>query len=185
MSIDHHKRAYWAGIMTGAVAMALAACGPTEADQTPPTGDIATADVTPTPTQTPALDSDVEADAGSDAKPEEKAGDEAKQEPSSTASFPAKFQGRWAINAADCTKARGMETTVMTIDAKSAQFYESMATLKSATLNGDAVTATLGWMGEGETWESDTVFTLKDGGSALTRKDAKDGTARSYTKCPA
>lgn len=185
MSIYYRKRVFWTGLVASGSAVLLVGCGPNEADQTPPTGDIATADVAPEPVETPAIDSDMKegdkADAGAADKMDEKAGEQA----ASSASFPAKFQGRWAVNAADCAKARGMETTVMTIDGKSAQFYESMASLKSATVSGDVLTAKLGWAGEGQNWESATVFTLKDGGNTLTRVEADAAGALTYKKCPA
>lgn len=182
MSIYHRKRTYWTGLAASGLLIMLAGCGPNEADQTSPTGDIATADVTPKPTETPVIDSDM-----TDADKAAVAGDDkdAGAQVSSSAAFPANFQGRWAVNAADCSKARGMETTVMTIDGKSAQFYESMASLKSATVSGDVLTAKLGWTGEGQNWESATVFTLKDGGATLIRADADPAEALTYKKCPA
>lgn len=180
----YRKQAYGRLLTVGGLAILLAGRGPNESDQTPPTGDIATASVMPQSTETPALDSDVNAASASDAMAEKNAGEDTDKRASFSESFPVKFQGRWAIDVADCAKARGMETTVMTIKADVAEFYESSATLKSATLDGDALTAKLGWMGEGQTWESDTVLTLKDGGRRLTRSDADEAEALTYTKCP-
>ena len=186
MSIYHRKHICWcwAGLSAGGMALLLAGCGPNEAEKSPLTGDIATADAGQKEGEAPAIDSDMAADKV-DTAPSDKAANTMAEQASSGANFPEKFQGRWAVNVADCSKARGMETTVMIIDGKSVQFYESMASLKSAMQSGDTLNATLGWTGEGQNWDGETVFTLKDGGKRLTRSDADLAEALIYKKCPA
>ena len=188
MKIAYHKNTYWVGFVKGGLALLLTGCGPDDADQTSKTSDVTTHD----DAETSAIDSDIATTTMDEAKPDGKAEDKVPakasgdmNEPSSSdTSFPAKFQGRWALNVSDCPKARGMETTVMTIDDKSAQFYESMASLKSARQNGDTFNVTLRWTGEGQNWDSETAFTLKDGGKMLTRADAGIAEVLIYKKCP-
>ncbi len=98
-------------------------------------------------------------------------------------SFPAKFQGRWGINAADCDPKRADNKGLMTIKASEATFYESRAKIKSGKLAGDALDVDWSWTGEGQTWDTHSVLTLSDGGKTLSRADADPVEAVIYKKC--
>ena len=184
MSIYHQKRICCVGLTAISLAVFLTGCDSKEAGQTSSTNDITVTDMTPKETEAPAIDSDMVGVDKAAITPTHKTDSEMSEKIYSSVSFPAKFQGRWTVNVADCPKARGMETTVMIIDDKSVQFYESMASLNSATQNGDTFKATLRWTGEGQNWDSETAFTLKDGGKMLTRADAGIAEVLIYKKCP-
>lgn len=169
-----------------ATAFALAACGSPDADDRQEASASTAAEAVPAQSAQE-FDKDLpETPKADGAAPEKPENDDMKDEVSaSSATFPVKYRGRWAIEAADCSKQRGVETTTMTIASDQAQFYESRAKITSATADGDTLTAKLTWDGEGQTWDSQTVFTLKDGGKRLVRADADPAEALTYTKCPA
>lgn len=86
--------------------------------------------------------------------------------------IPVAMRGRWGLVPADCTSTRGDAKGLVTIDAKTLKFYESLATLKTVkAADDDDLTATFAFTGEGQTWTLDLALEVEDGGKTLIRKD--------------
>ena len=101
--------------------------------------------------------------------------------------IPQAIRGRWGLVAADCTSTRGDAKGLLTIDATSLKFYESVAKL-GAIKDGDAgeIEATYAFTGEGQSWTLDVDLELEDGGKTLIRKDTGPDALPgplTYTRC--
>lgn len=101
--------------------------------------------------------------------------------------IPAQLQGRWGLVDADCTSTMGDAKGLLTIDADTLKFYESVAklgTIKSGSAS--ALDGAFAFSGEGQSWNLDVALSSPDGGKTLIRKDtgpdAMPGTL-TYTKC--
>jgi hypothetical protein len=113
----------------------------------------------------------------------------ASSEPAAVPSaIPAALQGRWGLVDADCTSTRGDAKGLLTVDADTLKFYESVA--KLGTIKSGSATALEGefaFTGEGQSWNLDVALRSPDGGKTLVRKDtgpdAMPGTL-TYAKCP-
>jgi hypothetical protein len=102
--------------------------------------------------------------------------------------IPAQLQGRWGLVDADCTSTLGDAKGLLTVDADTLKFYESVA--KLGTIRSGSASALDGefaFSGEGQSWKLDVALSSPDGGKTLIRKDtgpdAMPGTL-TYTKCP-
>ncbi|MFK4872454.1 hypothetical protein [Novosphingobium sp. ZW T3_23] len=101
--------------------------------------------------------------------------------------IPTALQGRWGLVDADCTSTMGDAKGLVTIDADTLKFYESVA--KLGTIRSGSPTALDGefaFTGEGQSWKLDVSLSSADDGKTLIRKDtgpdAMPGTL-TYTKC--
>ncbi|MFM5917634.1 MAG: hypothetical protein ACKOOL_08890 [Novosphingobium sp.] len=102
-------------------------------------------------------------------------------------SIPMAMRGRWGLVAADCTTARGDEKGLMTIDATSIRFYESIAKLDHVDQRSEtALKANWAYSGEGMDWKRDMTLALQPGGKVLIKQefgeDAPAGPYK-YTRC--
>jgi hypothetical protein len=102
--------------------------------------------------------------------------------------IPSALHGRWGLVPADCTSTGGDNKGLLTVDATSLKFYESVAKLGKIESGGqDAIDATFAFSGEGQTWTLDVDLQLGKDGRTLTRKDTgKDAmpSPLEYTRCP-
>ena len=103
--------------------------------------------------------------------------------------LPAAMQGRWDINAADCTTTMGDDKGLLTIDADTLAFYESRATLETVRERSQTwIDAVFAFSGEGTTWQRRMTLELVDNGQALIRRDHGADAAPDplrYDRCPA
>lgn len=101
--------------------------------------------------------------------------------------IPAPLQGRWGLVPADCTSTRGDAKGLVTIDASSMKFYESVAVLKAIRGGNDRkVRASFAYSGEGMAWTRETVLEAMDGGASMVLEEFGDDApkgARTYTRC--
>ena len=87
--------------------------------------------------------------------------------------IPAGMQGRWGLTAADCEPGGGDPMGLVTIDAGTIRFYESLATLGSVEeYSPDRLRGTFGFEGEGMTWQLDMLLELD--GDTLVRTEFGD-----------
>ncbi|MES2059336.1 MAG: hypothetical protein V4564_25575 [Pseudomonadota bacterium] len=106
--------------------------------------------------------------------------------PKSPTTFPAAFQGRWGMNANDCDPRRDDNKGLLTVSADGLKFYESRAKVVTITTISDTgLAADLSFSGEGQTWNSKSVFQLVDGGKTLLRTEEEPAASYRYAKCPA
>jgi hypothetical protein len=93
-----------------------------------------------------------------------------KPSPLETNVIPAKFRGRWGMVPADCTSKRGDSKGLMTIEANSIRFYESVAKPSILTLVGDRrIDGNFAASGEGQQWTLLMQLGLDEDGKSLTR----------------
>lgn len=154
--------------LTLALALAIAAAAAGCSDRTP--ADNAADTTTPpatTPAPTPPAD------------PAPPPGDDTPPADDSTTSVPARFQGRWASDAAACAST-GHESHLM-IGADSIEFHESSGTVKSVMSSGSDLTVVASVTGEGETRDATYRFRLSDDGNMLT--DMSSGTGMMRHRC--
>lgn len=101
--------------------------------------------------------------------------------------IPAAIRGRWAIDAADCTKRPGTDLTVLTIDAANLRFHESHGELARVRESDAArIVADYRFSGEGEEWDRRMRLELADDGRTLVRQDLDEGAAvpaMRYSRC--
>ncbi|TCD04835.1 hypothetical protein EYB45_04620 [Erythrobacteraceae bacterium CFH 75059] len=84
--------------------------------------------------------------------------------------IPPAFRGRWGMTAADCEKGRSDAKGLMTLGATGARFYESAGVLESASRRApDEVGAHFAFTGEGMTWRTQEMLTLRENGDVLVR----------------
>ena len=101
--------------------------------------------------------------------------------------IPGAIRGRWGLVTADCEPGRADAKGLLTIDATTLEFYESVGTL-DAIDEGTAtrIRASFDFTGEGMTWERDVVLDVQDDGATLIRREygeeAAPGPFR-YAKC--
>lgn len=103
------------------------------------------------------------------------------------AAIPAAIQGRWGLVPADCTSTRGDAKGLLTIDATTLKFYESLGTLDDIEEASDTrIRASFDFMGEGMEWERDETLDVQDNGRTLIRREYGDDAAPGpfrYTRC--
>ena len=101
--------------------------------------------------------------------------------------IPRAMHGRWGLVPADCTSTLGDAKGLLTIDATTLKFYESVAKLgKIKEADEDDIDATYAFTGEGQSWTLDVDLDLEDDGKTLIRKDTgKDAMPNplKYTRC--
>ena len=88
------------------------------------------------------------------------------------ADIPSALRGRWGLVAADCEPGRPDAKGLLTIDARSLEFYESVGTLdKIEDFAPMRIRAIFDFTGEGMEWEREMVIQAQDGGNALVRRE--------------
>lgn len=100
--------------------------------------------------------------------------------------IPTAFQGRWGLVAADCGPDKASAKGMMTIGSEILRFYESVAeplTLKRT--DGDSVTGSFAFSGEGMEWTKAMTLTLGADGDTLVRTETEPQGSYTYTRCPA
>ncbi|MEG3087126.1 hypothetical protein [Sphingomonas sp. PB4P5] len=98
--------------------------------------------------------------------------------------FPVAFRGRWGMNANDCDPKRDDNKGLITVSADAIKFYESRATIAKLSVSSPTrIAADLSFSGEGQTWQSRTVFDLSDGGKTLARAEEEPSVSYVYAKC--
>lgn len=101
--------------------------------------------------------------------------------------IPVAFHGRWGLVPRDCTSTLGDAKGLLTIDAETLEFYESVGTL-DMVMDADPtrLRGEFEFEGEGMTWQREIVLDVQDGGATLIRReygeDAAPGPFR-YTRC--
>jgi hypothetical protein len=98
--------------------------------------------------------------------------------------FPVAFRGRWGMNINDCDPKRDDNKGLLTITADAIRFYESRATIARLSVSSPTrISADLSFSGEGQTWQSRSVFELSDGGKTLARAEEEPSVSYVYAKC--
>ena len=102
-------------------------------------------------------------------------------------SIPSALRGRWGLVVADCTSHRGDAKGLVTIDAETIKFYESVAKIAKIGQRSDtALRATYAFSGEGMEWKRDMTLALQPGGKVLIKQefgeDAPPGPYK-YARC--
>ena len=88
------------------------------------------------------------------------------------------------MNANDCDPKRDDNKGLITITADLIKFYESRATIAKLSVSSPTRIATdLSFNGEGQTWQSRSVFDLSDGGRKLSRTEEEPAGSYVYAKC--
>jgi len=107
-----------------------------------------------------------------------------------TAAFtaiPVAIRGRWGLVPADCEPGRDDAKGLLTIDATTLEFYESVGTLDAVTEAGPTrIRAAFDFEGEGMTWQREVMLEVQDGGDTLVRRDYGLDAAPApyrYTEC--
>ncbi|WP_375427541.1 hypothetical protein [uncultured Sphingomonas sp.] len=104
--------------------------------------------------------------------------------PAGLEAFPASFQGRWGLVAADCEPGRDDAKGLMEVGAKTLRFYESRATATALIQPRPArIEARLAFIGEGQEWTRANALTLIDDGT-LIREERDPATSLRYARCP-
>ncbi|MFC3581394.1 hypothetical protein [Sphingomonas hylomeconis] len=166
------------------LALTLAACsGPTEPPkasnetqaEVAPTGDVGI--VAPTGVTNATLPSP---------RPTPTPSPQATMTTAAPRTFPVAFRGRWGMNANDCDPKRDDNKGLITISADAIRFYESRATIAKLDVSSPTRIGTdLSFSGEGQTWQSRSVFDLSGGGTKLARTEEEPAGAFVYARCPA
>lgn len=107
--------------------------------------------------------------------------------PDSGTGIPVALHGRWGLVPADCTSTRGDNKGLLTINATTLRFYESVATLGKVTERAAGrIVAEFAMTGEGQEWTRRMTLDTADGGKTLVRReqgaDAMPDPLR-YQKC--
>ena len=101
--------------------------------------------------------------------------------------IPAAIRGRWGLVPADCTSTRGDAKGLLTIDAASLKFYESVGKLGEIAESSDTrLRSKFAFSGEGMNWSRDQVLDVQDGGKTLIRREYGDDAAPGpfkYARC--
>lgn len=106
--------------------------------------------------------------------------------PAAVQQIPTAFRGRWGMTANDCDPSRDDAKGLMVVEPTTLRFYESRATLASATApGGDRLSMRLSFTGEGQSWTADQSFTLLDEGRTLVRTENGPAATLRYERCPA
>jgi hypothetical protein len=100
----------------------------------------------------------------------------------SSVKIPARLQGRWGLEPADCTSQRGDAKGLLLIEPDGLAFYESRAVPTSDVETGDgSINGHFDFTGEGQSW---TKFeALKRNGDKLTRTETNPAASYTYAKC--
>ncbi len=128
----------------------------------------------------PAL-TEASADAGATPAPTAPTGSEGAADQAEK-SIPMAMRGRWGLVAADCTSTRGDAKGLMTIEATSIRFYESVAKLAKVDQRSEtALKANYAFSGEGMEWKRDMTLALQPGGKVLIKQEfGEDAPAGPY-----
>lgn len=101
--------------------------------------------------------------------------------------IPVAIQGRWAVDAADCSKQPGTDLSVLTIDAANLRFHESHGELVRVRETGSRrLVADYKFSGEGMEWDRRMRLEAVGDGKTLVQHDVDEGAdARPmrYTRC--
>ncbi len=174
-----------------ATALTLAACGGGQSDgeQNAPVGEDAVPDMA-APIGNPPAEKTEPSDADLGYVVDPSMPPPATAEPGIGAGdkmIPAPIRGSWALDAADCTKEKGV--TLLSIDAATLRFYESAGELmRVRDRNASRIVADFRFSGEGENWNRVMLLGLADGGKTLVRRDYGEGAEPAllrYTRCAA
>jgi hypothetical protein len=107
--------------------------------------------------------------------------------PDAGTGIPAALHGRWGLVPADCTSTRGDNKGLLTIDATTLRFYESVGTLgKVAERAASRIVADFAMTGEGQEWTRRMTLDAADGGKTLVRREQGDDAMPEplrYQKC--
>jgi hypothetical protein len=97
-------------------------------------------------------------------------------------SIPMAMRGRWGLVSADCTSDRGDAKGLLTIEAGSIRFYESVAKLAKVDQRSEtALKASYAFSGEGMEWKRDMTLALQPGGKVLIKQEfGQDAPAGPY-----
>jgi hypothetical protein len=97
-------------------------------------------------------------------------------------SIPMAMRGRWGLVPADCTSTKGDTKGLITIDAASIRFYESVAKLTKVDQRSEtALKASYAFSGEGMEWKRDMTLALQPGGKVLIKQEfGEDAPAGPY-----
>jgi hypothetical protein len=118
--------------------------------------------------------------------PDPNAAPKAAASPAALQAFPASFQGRWGLVAADCEPGRADAKGLMEVGPKSLRFYESRGIpTRLAQAAPGRIEATLAMTGEGQEWTAAQALTLQADGKVLVREERDPPAALRYAKCPA
>ena len=102
-------------------------------------------------------------------------------------SIPVALRGRWGMIRADCTSTRGDAKGLITVDASSIRYYESLAKLtKVSERSESALRAGFAFSGEGMTWQREVTLNLQDHGKILIKQEFGSDASPSpykYTHC--
>lgn len=104
---------------------------------------------------------------------------------STTTSIPEHFRGVWDAETGTCNPASDLR---LEIDADRIEFYESVGTVGSVTIESpDSIRVDLAMEGEGERWTVQNRYALSNGGKTLTPSNAKDDSVQPIPRkrCPA
>lgn len=101
--------------------------------------------------------------------------------------IPVALHGRWGLVPADCTSTRGDNKGLLTINADTLRFYESVGTLdKVVERDASRIVADFAMTGEGQSWTRRMMLDAEDDGKTLIRReqgaDAMLGLLR-YQRC--
>lgn len=149
------------------LALALAACDGGAADETAPPA----ADAPEAPAPAPVASSSAALPAG---------------EAETVSAIPAAMQGRWGMTEADCDPNEAANKGLMTVDASTLTFYESVGKIGEATVTGgNALRGTFAYEGEGTQWSRDLTLTLSGTDTLVLEEFGDDAVpgARTYTRC--
>ncbi|MGK2911386.1 MAG: hypothetical protein ACSLE1_16540 [Sphingobium sp.] len=98
--------------------------------------------------------------------------------------IPVAFRGRWGMNEADCDVSRADTKGLVTIDANSLKFYESMGRLKSIiSASATEVKGNFAFSGEGQSWTKVMTLKLDKGGTTLVRIEQDPTGTYRHIKC--
>jgi hypothetical protein len=101
--------------------------------------------------------------------------------------IPAGYQGRWGMNAEDCTGDAAAAKGLLEITGSELKFYESVGTLETVTgATGDRFRGEFAFTGEGQEWQRDVVLDLREGGKILVRREFGEDASPEpfdYTRC--
>lgn len=98
--------------------------------------------------------------------------------------IPMAFRGRWGMVEADCDVSRSDTKGLVTVDAESLKFYESMGRLKTIdVVSPIEVKANFAFSGEGQSWTKTMTLKLDEGGTTLVRVEQDPSGTFRHKKC--
>ena len=98
--------------------------------------------------------------------------------------IPMAFRGRWSMVEADCDVSRSDTKGLVTVDAESLKFYESVGRVKTIDVVSPVeVKATFAFSGEGQSWTKVMALKLDEGGTTLVRVEQDPSGTFRHKKC--